>query len=170
MGQGILSEDVLFWGPNTGRACWPRQHAAYRLASPQRERAGGQGTQGGEHLTHRGGVGSRAFARYEVVGERMSKPADASHISISSPALSPELWAYKSNCLLPRPAPLVSTPPKLLPVIPQRLCPFLAQAESHNDILDSPISLTAYIQSFRKLYLPFFCTPESDYVTVKCHQ
>lgn len=103
----------MVWGDLIGgysvqgpeRACRPQGPTAYQLASLQGEKAGGQGTQGREHLTHpeEWGGGDGAFARYEVVWERMSKPADASHISISCLALSPELWAYKS-------APQTSTP------------------------------------------------------------
>lgn len=53
--------------------------------------------------------GSGAFARYEVVGERMPQAADASHTSISRWALSPELRAHKSSRLLPSRPPLFPT-------------------------------------------------------------
>lgn len=44
----------------------------------------------------------------------------------------------------------------LLLLIPLQLCPSFSQAKSQDAILDSPKSLTAYIQSFGKFYLPFF--------------
>lgn len=74
--------------------------------------------------------GSGASARYEVAGERMSWPADASHFlspawpsALDSGPINP---AASSQTIIPD-----FHPQRLLLLLPWRLHPFLAQAQSH---------------------------------------
>lgn len=170
-GLGHLIGGCSVWDPNTERARGPRSpadrgrgpHPACQLATLQGERAGGRGPRGEsiQHIT-----GSGASARYEVVEERMSEPADASYVYISSLVLSPDLQARKSNCLLPKLSLPISTQ-KVLLLIPQRLHPFLAQAKNCDDILDTSPLVTKASANPNCLFL---YTPEFVHVTMKCHQ
>lgn len=100
------------WAVMSGRGgSYQRGLEERELASPGARLQGeGRWAGGPGEGTSKSPGGHGVRARYEVVGERMSKPADASHVCISSRALSPEFRAHKSGCLLPKPSLLISTP------------------------------------------------------------